>query len=292
MRAAIAHERVNVGTLRRSIVERLRRHGLESAELDARVLLAHALGVEPSTVIACANETVSARAFDLVESLVSRRLAGEPAARIVGRKEFWSRNFVLGPDALVPRPETETVVEAALAAFPDRNAELRVLDLGTGSGALLAAILLERPYVRGIGIDRNARALAVARTNFAAFGLSPRASVICADWAAPLGAKFDLVVANPPYVPTHELARLPLEVRDHDPMLALNGGARGLSAYDAIVADLPRVLAAGGVAVLELGQGQEAAVAEMARAYRLVVDGPARRDLSGRARALVLRSGG
>jgi release factor glutamine methyltransferase len=224
---------------------------------------------------------------------VRRRLAGEPIARIVGYREFWSRSFTLGPHTLVPRPESETVVEAALAAMPDRDAKFRVLDLGLGSGALLAAILLERPHAYGIGVDRNARTIAVARANLAAFGLSARAAFVCGDWTVALGAeKFDLVVANPPYIPTAELAQLALEVREHDPIFALDGGVDGLTAYRAIVADLSRVLTPGGVAVLELGKGQEAAVAAFARARGLAVDGPARCDLSGLSRALVLQARG
>jgi release factor glutamine methyltransferase len=281
-----------LGTLRRSIVERLRNAGIDSAELDARVLLVHALGIEPPTLMTDFEEHVSAEMLERVELLVRRRLAREPVARILGRKEFWSRNFVLGPDTLVPRPETETVVEAALAAFPDRNGEFRVLDLGVGSGVLLAAILLERPRAYGIGIDRDANALTTVHANLEAFGLSGRAGLLCGDWATPLRARFDLVVANPPYVRTRELGRLPLEVRNYDPIFALDGGEQGLSAYRAIICDLPRILGPRAVAILELGQGQEDAVAALAQEHRLVVDGPARPDLSGVPRALVLHGRG
>lgn len=283
---------MSVGMLRRAIAMRLRAAGIESAELDARVLLAHALGRQAAKLIAASDERVPAASLDRIDQLVRRRLAREPVARILGYREFWSREFKLGPDTLVPRPESETVVEAALAAFPDRDAEFRVLDLGVGSGALLAAILIERPRAIGVGIDRNANALAVARANLAALGLSARAALLCGDWTAPVGAKFDLVVANPPYIPTAELAQLSLEVRENDPIFALDGGPDGFAGYRAIVADLPRVLMLGGVAILELGKGQEAVVAALARARGLAVNGPARCDLSGVNRALVLQTRG
>jgi release factor glutamine methyltransferase len=292
MSTALMDDAMNVGMLRRAIAARLRDAGIASAELDARVLLAHALGRNASKLIASSDERVPAESVERVDQLVRRRLAGEPVARILGYREFWSREFTLGPDTLVPRPESETVVEAALAAVPDRDAELRVLDLGVGSGALLAAILLERPRATGVGIDRKAGALAVARANLGALGLSARASLLCGDWTAALGARFDLVVANPPYIATAELAQLALEVRENDPIFALDGGPDGLAAYRAIVADLSRVLTPGGAAVLELGQGQEAAVAALANARGLVVSGAARRDLAGLSRALVLRNRG
>jgi release factor glutamine methyltransferase len=292
MSTALMDDAMNVGMLRRAIAARLRDAGIESAELDARVLLAHALGRNASKLIASSDERVPSESVERVDQLVRRRLAGEPVARILGYREFWSREFTLGPDTLVPRPESETVVEAALAAVPDRDAELRVLDLGVGSGALLAAILLERPRATGVGIDRKAGALAVARANLAVLGLSARASLLCGDWTAALGARFDLVVANPPYIATAELAQLALEVRENDPIFALDGGPDGLAAYRAIVADLSRVLTPGGAAVLELGQGQEAAVAALANARGLVVSGAARRDLAGLSRALVLRNRG
>jgi release factor glutamine methyltransferase len=281
---------MSVARVRRAIAARLGAAGIESAELDARVLLAHALGRNAAQLIAAADEPLPVEAVARADHLVRRRLAGEPVARIVGRREFWSREFRLGPDTLVPRPESETVVEAALAAFSGRDADLRVLDLGVGSGALLAAILIERPRATGIGIDRSAGALAVARANLHSLGLSARAALLCGDWTAALGVRFDLVVANPPYVATAELAVLSLEVRENDPTFALDGGPDGLAAYRAIVADLSRVLTPGGVAVLELGQGQEAAVVALANARGLVADGAARRDLSGVSRALVLRN--
>ena len=283
---------MSVGMLRRAIAARLRDGGIEGAELDARVLLAHALGRGATMLVAATEERVPAESVERIDQFVGRRLAGEPVARVVGHREFWSRDFRLGSDTLVPRPESETIVEAALAAFPDRDARLRVLDLGVGCGALLAAILLERPRAFGVGVDRSANALAVARANLAALGLSDRAALLCGDWAASVGTKFDLVVANPPYIRTGDIARLALEVREHDPIFALDGGPDGLVAYRAIVAELSRVLTPSGVAVLELGKDQETAVAALACAGGLTVNGLAQCDLSGIKRALVLRNRG
>jgi release factor glutamine methyltransferase len=279
----------SIGAFSRSAAARLRKGGVESAESDARVLLAHALGMDGAALLAESAATASEGAQRRLDGFLERRLAGEPIARIVGRKEFWSRSFRLGPDTLVPRPETETVVEAALAAFPDREAQLRVLDLGTGAGVLLAAILAERPRAWGLGIDRSDGALAVARANLLALGLGGQASFACGDWGAALKGKFDLVVCNPPYIAAHEFEGLSLEVRVHDPHLALDGGADGLRAYRAIVSGLARLLYAHGVAVLELGRGQEYAVANLTRDAGLLVAGPARPDLAGIPRALTLR---
>ncbi len=284
-----AEPETSIGALRRSAAVQLRGGGVESAESDARILLAHALGTEDAAIFAQSKANAPAGARHRLEGFVERRLAGEPIARIVGRKEFWSQSFRLGPDTLVPRPETETVVEAALAAFPDRNAPLRVLDLGTGSGALLAAILVERPCSSGFGIDRSEGTLAIARANLEALGLGARVAFACGDWGEALNAKFDLVVCNPPYIAAHEFARLSSEVRDHDPRLALDGGADGLDAYRAIVSGLARLLHAHGVAVLELGRGQESAVVNLTRDAGLFVAGPARLDLAGIPRALTLR---
>ncbi len=170
-----AESETSIGALRRSVAGRLRKGGIESAESEARLFLSHALGIDDAAILAEPKTEVREDVQRWLEDFLARRLAGEPMARIVGRKEFWSRSFRLGPDTLVPRPETETVVEAALAAFPDRNAALRVLDLGTGAGILLAALLAERTRSFGLGIDRSEGALAVARANLEALGLGPRA---------------------------------------------------------------------------------------------------------------------
>ena len=211
-------------------------------------------------------------------------------ARIVGHKEFWSRRFALSPATLVPRPDTETLIEAALQEKPDKNAALRVLDLGTGTGILLAAMLVEYPSATGIGVEFDPTAAATAAENLAALGLGVRAGIVCGAWANAIAGRFDVVLSNPPYIATGEIAELSAEVRLHDPRLALDGGADGLGCYRAILGALPRLLTSEGVAVLELGAGQEEAVAALARNTHLTVNGPARCDLSGHPRALVLRT--
>jgi release factor glutamine methyltransferase len=278
----------NAGEIYRRAVTKLRAAGIESAQLDARVLLAHVLRVDAAQLVAGSDDRVSAAAQDRYEEAIARRAAREPVARILGVKEFWSREFALSPDALVPRPETETLIEAALLARPERDAQMKVLDLGVGSGVLLGAILLERPFSTGVGVDRSLGAAQTARNNFAALGVTDRTHVICGDWGNALGVRFDLVLANPPYIASGDIGRLSAEVRDHDPVRALDGGADGLDAYRAILGDLRRLLAPGGIAVLELGDGMEQAVSGLAMDAGIEVNGPAHCDLSGHPRALAL----
>lgn len=276
--------------LRRAAIAKLRDARIESAEADARLLIGHATGRDMAALLANSHDALTDEEAAACERAIARRVRGEPVARILGEKEFWSLPFKLGRDTLVPRPETETVVETALAAFPDVNGAIRVLDLGAGSGAILAAILLERPRAYGVAIDRSEGALAVARENLHRLEIGDRATYICGNWADAIGGLFDLIVANPPYIATAELALLSPEVRDHDPQLALDGGPDGLDAYRAIVNQIGELLSADGVAVLELGQGQEVSVGALVRETgRLTVRGPARRDLSGMPRALVVQ---
>jgi release factor glutamine methyltransferase len=274
--------------LRAAAVKRLRAAGIEAPEFDVRILLKLALGLDDAGLVSAGRAPISAQEQACFDRLIARRMTGEPIARIAGEKEFWSRSFKLGADTLVPRPETETLVEVALSIFPGRNVELRVLDLGTGSGILLAAILLERPRAIGVGVDRSEAALRIARENLKGLGLGDRAQFICGDWSAALATRFDLIVANPPYIASAQIATLSREVRDHDPRLALDGGADGLDAYRAIIAELPQLLSARGAAILELGIGQEEAVTLLARAKGLRVEDSAQRDLGNVARALIV----
>lgn len=270
--------------LRRAMTVRLRQAGIEAAELEARLLLAFALGLDGAALLSDAPTTIEEQAG--AQALLERRLAGEPVARILGEREFWSLPFALSPETLVPRPDTETVVEEALSLVPDRRAPIRILDLGTGTGAILAALLVELPHAIGVGVDRSEGAAATARDNLARLGLGRRALVLAGNWAEALRGSFNLVVSNPPYIPTSDISGLDVDVREHDPWAALDGGAEGLDAYAAIARDLPRLLGPGGITVLELGIGQEPAVAALLRRAGLVVPGPARRDLSGIPRAL------
>jgi release factor glutamine methyltransferase len=211
-----------------------------------------------------------------IAALAARRRAHEPVARILGRKEFWGLPLRLNAETLVPRPETETVVEAALATVVSPT---RIADLGTGTGALLLALLTELPAACGVGTDISATALACARENAVALGLAARASFVACDYAAGLAAPVERLVANPPYVARSDIAALPPEVRDFDPRRALDGGVDGLDGYRAIIADARRVLAPGGALVLELGFGQGEAVASSCAAG-LAAAGT-RQDLAG-----------
>jgi release factor glutamine methyltransferase len=261
--------------------------GVEAPEREARHLLKAVLRLSDIDLITGPDVPVPQQQAAHALELAARRADGEPLARLVGRREFWSLEFGLAPETLVPRPETETLVEAALAVFPDRDAALRVLDLGTGTGALLAALLSERPNAFGIGVDLSAGAARQARANLAALGLANRSAVIVGYWAEAIKGGFDLVLSNPPYISRGDIAALDTEVRVHDPLLALDGGNDGFDAYRAIARVLPHLLREGGRAILELGIGQEPDVARLLEQAGVPPDGPARCDLGGIARAIV-----
>ncbi len=255
----------------------------ETPRLDARLLLAHALGLNRNDLIRDPARVID---DDDYRTLLARRLAREPLALIVGRREFWSLEFQVSPATLVPRPDSETVIEAALAAFAGKPAPTRVLDLGSGTGCLLLAILSEFPSAFGIGLDRNPAAAALAKTNAATLGLAGRSAFLAGDWTAPLAGRFDLIVSNPPYIPSADIPLLMPEVAGHEPRSALDGGADGYDAYRAIIADLNNRLAPGGTAVLELGQGQAISVQDIARESGFAA--ALRLDLAEIPRAIVL----
>ncbi len=221
---------------------------------------------------------------------VERRASREPLAYVTGKREFYGRAFEVVPGVLVPRPETETLVDAAREAFPDPGAELRVLDIGVGTGCLLLTVLDLYPRAAGTGTDIADAALACAAANAAALGLAGRAELRRAVWTEGVAGPFDLVLGNPPYIPTAEIDALEPEVAVHEPRLALDGGPDGLDAYRAILADLPRLLAPGGVTLLEIGRGQEEALLPLAAAAGF--DAATRPDLAGIARCLDLRRPG
>lgn len=269
-------------------VERLRMAKLDTPELDARVLLKYALKLNDAELIGGADRIVSPDCASILESMVSRRVRGEPVARIVGHKEFWGLSFELGLHTLVPRPETETLIEAALAAF-GRGAPRRVLDLGTGTGCLLLGALSEYPEASGVGVDIAPKAVEVAAANAGRLGFAGRAEFLVSDWDKGVEGSFDLVLSNPPYILREDIEKLAPEVRLHDPLLALDGGPDGLSAYRKLATAAARRLAPGGLLIAELGIGQEAGVAAIMAGAGLTVDGQARPDLAGIPRALVVR---
>jgi len=270
------------------IAQTFRAAGIDDADADARVLAGHALHLDRARLISQSDRVLEAREVNAISGLAARRLKREPVSRILGRKEFWSLALAITPDVLVPRPETETVVEGALD-FVVRNGlrmeKLRILDIGTGSGALLVALLNELPNATGIGTDINRAALEAAQINVAQFGFESRSSLIACDMAAGVQGQFDLVVSNPPYIARGQIASLAPEVRDYDPMMALDGGDDGLTAYRSISADAKRILAQGGRLFVEMGAGQEPAVRELFTKAGLVV-GIARNDLAGTPRVL------
>jgi release factor glutamine methyltransferase len=273
-------------TLWTSIRRRLEAAGVETPIFDARLLLEAGANVSRLDIITDPRRLVTGEQIAAVDALARRREAREPVAHILGRKHFWKLELAVTPDVLTPRPETEHLVEVALELLPEGPA--RVLDLGAGSGAILLAILAERPNAVGLGIDVSEAALAVARANSGALHLSDRVEWRRGDWADGLADQFDLVVSNPPYIATGELAQLAPEVARYEPRVALDGGADGLDAYRVIVADLARLLKPGGAFALEVGAGQEGAVAAMAKAGGLLVEEP-RRDLAGIPRVVAGR---
>jgi len=265
----------------REAAGRLSAAGVEGAARDARLLLAHALGVEPVEVILRETDAVDPVGLTAFEALVTRRLAGEPVSRIRGWREFYGRRFIVTPDVLDPRPETELLVSEGIARLPMGG---RVLDLGVGSGCILVSVLAERADASGLGLDVSAAALAVARQNAEALGVGARADLAEGSWDGDLPEGFDLVLSNPPYIPADEMRDLARDVSEHDPHFALTPGGDGLGPYRAILGQIARILKRGGWIGVEFGMGQDAAVAALMTAAGLenvvVLD-----DLAGIARA-------
>ena len=230
--------------------------GIENPAREARVSLCAASGLSPVALIVDPLERLGSAA-PRVQEVAARRAVGEPLSRIIGKREFWGLSLAITRDVLDPRPETETIVEAALSILSGRRAEaLRVLDLGIGSGALLCALLTEFGAARGVGVDLSPDAADVARANLKACGLSSRSEIQVGDWTRGLAGPFDLIVSNPPYIPSADLPGLPREVRDFDPWPALDGGSDGLAAYRQILPEARRLLAPDGWLLAELGVGQ------------------------------------
>ncbi|WP_336809893.1 peptide chain release factor N(5)-glutamine methyltransferase [Bosea sp. MMO-172] len=268
---------------RRLLAQSLMRAGSTSPGLDARLLVEGSLGVENADP----DLILPPEALARLDDFAARRAAGEPVWRILGEREFWGLPFRLSPATLEPRPDSETIVETALAQFAGRREEtLKLLDLGTGTGCLLIALLSELPRARGIGIDLSDEACRTAAANAALNGVDDRVTFRQGSWTAGLTGRFDLIVSNPPYIPSAEIATLSVEVREHDPLLALDGGADGLGPYRLFATALPPLLAPGGVIVFEIGAGQGPDVVALMRAGGLEFRG-SRNDLGGHERALI-----
>ena len=267
---------------------RLAQAGVPDPRRDARLLIAHALGAGVELLLGYPEREISDDETQKIAALVGEREMRRPMAQILGRREFWSREFAVTADTLDPRPDSESVIEAALAHIPKRDAPLAVLDFGTGTGCLLLALLSELPHARGLGIDISAAACEVARKNARGLGLDSRATFAIGDWGRSVSGSFDVIVANPPYIPRSAIAALEPEVAQFEPKLALDGGDDGLEAYRRLAPDIERLLASDGTAVVEIGIGQEVAICGIFDAARLC---PVwrQRDLTGKVRCLVFR---
>ncbi len=270
----------------RVLAEAFGKAGIDSAALDARVLICAALGIDHAGLVRDPDLPLGTAAAQL-ESFAQRRMMREPVSRILGRREFFGETYIVDSAVLDPRPDTETLVEAVLAALaPRADKALRLLDLGTGSGAILGALLKGLPKAIGIGVDLSPAASAVARKNLNALGLSDRAFILAGAWMAPIAGRFDAIVSNPPYIEAEAIAGLDPEVRLHDPHLALDGGPDGLQAYRDIASTAALHLARGGILAFELGAGQLTAVESILRSSGLNPIG-SRRDLAGHDRVVL-----
>jgi len=281
-----------VASARRLLTARLRAHGIESAELDVRILTGAVLNLDLTGLIGASERILTGDESHALGAFAQRRLDGEPVARIIGAKEFWGLPLTLSADTLVPRPDTETIVEAALemiGAESRRNQPLRIADLGTGSGAILLALLSELPNAYGVATDISLAALKTAKNNAAKLGLADRAGFVACDYASALSDSFDLIVSNPPYIPTADITALDIEVRAHDPLRALDGGPDGLDAYRLIAPAAARLLTPGGLLVVEVGHDQSDDVASLMVTAGLTLQGPAKADLAGIQRAVLGR---
>jgi release factor glutamine methyltransferase len=278
-----------IETARRILTAQLKSAAIESADLDARLLTGHALGLDLTGLILAAQRQLTPDESARLEEFARRRLAGEPVARIIGEKEFWGLPLQLSSATLVPRPDTETVVELALEllrADGDLDRPLRIADLGTGSGAILLALLSELPVAQGFGTDISDGALQTARANAARAGLSDRATFIACDYASGLTGPFDLIVSNPPYIRSADINGLATEVRSHDPLAALDGGADGLDAYRALIPQAAALLAPRAALVVEAGEGQSAEIQALMTAAGLMPVIVPKADLAGIPRAV------
>lgn len=269
---------------------RLAAAGVPDPRRDARLLLGAALDLPPAALLTDPDRVVGPEAAERFRVDVERREKREPVSRILGRREFWSLPFRVTPATLDPRPDSETLVEAVLRVIPDRNAQLRLADLGTGTGCLLLALLSELPRATGLGIDCDPSAVATAEINARELGLADRAVFRTGDWLAGVSDDFDVIVSNPPYIPTEEIDRLEPEVAQWEPRLALSGGVDGLDAYRAMAPQIASHLRRDGVAALEFGAGQARGVSDILEASGLEIRG-FRHDLAGVLRCVLASRG-
>jgi release factor glutamine methyltransferase len=266
----------------------LTQFGFETAALDARLLLLTALGISATDLVIHPDAPVSPEQEQILADFTRRRLDHEPVARIVGEREFWGLPFRLSPETLVPRPDTETVLATVLELLPDRQAPLRIVDFGTGSGCILVALLHELPKAIGLGVDLSEGALRTARENAWANGVGERSHFVASRWAETLSGTFDVIVSNPPYIASAVIPALDEEVREHDPLLALDGGQDGLEPYRILLGEAGRLLAPDGLLAVEIGYDQEEALRSLAAEKGLEILQVAH-DLSGHPRCVAMK---
>jgi release factor glutamine methyltransferase len=279
---------ISIAEASRLTAQSLRLAGIESPEIDARALLGHTLRLSRAQLLSQSDRILESREIESACTLIARRLKREPVSRIIGGRNFWTLALQVTPDVLDPRPDTETVVEAALDFVKQNgrsNDRLRILDIGTGSGAIVLALLSELPRAAGVAIDISLPALCVARANAAQNSLLTRCDFVLCSFADAVFGPFDLIVSNPPYISSAEITSLEPEVRNYDPKLALDGGADGLDAYRAIANEAERLLAPNGGLFVELGAEQKADVSALFTKAGLEVIS-SRTDLAGISRAL------
>lgn len=269
----------------------LKKFEIQTPALDARVLLSFVTEKPIEWIFAHGEESLSAEQREQFEALIKRRIVGEPVARLTNQKEFWGMSFQLVPETLVPRPDSETLIESVLDLLPDREGRYQFLDLGTGSGCLLAALLTEYQQAEGVGVDLSPEAVEQAKRNWESLDLGGRSQATMGKWCAALDENktFDLIISNPPYIPDDDVSHLDVEVKDHDPSLALKGGDDGLDCYRSLEQETKSFLKPEGFFVLEIGAGQAEEVTGLftEQGWRLKT---ARLDLGGHIRALVFQS--
>ncbi len=280
---------VTLAQARLQAARRLAEAGIAQAAFEARLLVAHAAGCPPEDLIRDPDRLVPAEASDRLAALVERRAQNEPVAYLTGHREFWSLDLEVTPDTLIPRPDSETLIQSALCSLETGKPVRRILDLGTGSGCLLLALLSECPGAWGLGVDINADAIAVARRNAWRVGLKDRAHFAAGNWADAVSGEFDVVLANPPYIGHNEMTKLPDSVRRFEPARALDGGPDGLDCIRRILNDLPRLLTSGGIAVMEFGADQKADVADLVEREPKLNEPAFFQDLEDRTRCVVLQ---
>ncbi len=259
----------------RNAIEKLKHAGVDNPQLDARLLAGQALGLGRAGILSQSGRVLSDKEKGEIEELLARRAAGESVGRILGKREFWGLDFGLNEATLEPRPDSETLVEAVLNLMPRRRAapdsrfrgndEVRILDLGMGTGCLLLALLHEMPDAMGVGVDINSRAIEQAANNAETLGIGERAEFRVGNWLSGISEKFDIIISNPPYIASAEIPTLMREVREHDPLPALDGGKDGLDVYRLLIPQLAGILNPQGLVAFEVGDGQAKTVAEFLR---------------------------